>query len=262
MEHELRILVEAMRQAGQKALELAASGVTVESKADHSPVTTADIAVDRILHGAVSRWFPDDGWLSEERSDDRARLTKKRTWIVDPIDGTRAFLKKTPEFCISAALVENGCVMVGAIFNPSTQEWFTAIRGGGIEMRSDAPTVRVSPKVDGLPVVLVNLWELQHGRFHIVRHHAECRPVGSIAYALAQVAAGRAAAAVMLEGGNEWDVAAGALLIEESGGRITNIRGKTLHFNQPETRLSGILATSPGTAASLRTALSRLTSST
>ncbi|WP_447600509.1 3'(2'),5'-bisphosphate nucleotidase CysQ [Nitrospira sp. Nam80] len=259
MERELQILVEAMKQAGRQALDLAGEGLSVHTKADHSPVTTADWLVDRMIHEAVGRHFPDDGWLSEERPDDLDRLNRKRVWVLDPIDGTRAYIKKLPEFCISAALIENGYPIVAAILNPSTGELFTAIRGRGIECTPKTTEPSVARAQNGLPLVLVNPSDLRQGRFQSILHRAQCKPVGSIAYALANVAAGRAAAAVMLEGGNEWDVAAGDLLIEENGGTITDIPGRRVRFNQPDTRLHGILATGRGIHPSLRTILSSLT---
>jgi myo-inositol-1(or 4)-monophosphatase len=259
MERELQILIEAMKLAGQKVLDLAGEGVSIHTKSDHSPVTTADLAVDRLIHEAVTRHFPDDGWLSEERPDATERLTKKRVWILDPIDGTRAFIKNVPQFCISAALVENGSPLVGAVLNPSTDELFTAIRGRGVRLTGENGDFSGPPGAGGLPLVLVNPWELRHGRLDALSHQAECRPVGSIAYALAHVAAGRAAAAVMLEGGNEWDVAAGMLLIEESGGTVTDAHGKGIRFNQPNPRLKGTIATGPDVPDTLRKAFTALT---
>jgi myo-inositol-1(or 4)-monophosphatase len=254
MERELQILIQAMRSAGRKVLDLAGEGVSVQTKPDHSPVTTADLAVDRLIHETITRHFPDDGWLSEERPDAMERLTKKRVWILDPIDGTRAFIKNVPQFCISAALVEDGSPVVGAILNPSTDELFTAIRGKGIRLLVEDGGPAEPSRADDLPLVLVNPWELRHGRLNTLSHQARCRPVGSIAYALATVAAGRADAAIMLEGGSEWDVAAGTLLIEESGGTATDAHGKRVRFNQPDPRLQGTIATSRGVPATLRTA--------
>ena len=258
MEQELQILVEAIKLAGRKALELTGEALSIHTKSDHSPVTTADLAVDRLIHEAVARHFPDDGWLSEEQQDDRERLRKKRTWIVDPIDGTRAFIKKVPEFCISVALVENACPIIAAILNPSTGELSTAIRGKGARFSGGAGGPWQSTHMDDLPLVLVNPWELRKGRFHSLSHQVQCRPVGSIAYALANVAAGRATAAVMLEGGNEWDVAAGVLLIEETGGTVTDARGKRFRFNQADPGVQGTIATGRNAPPLLRAALSAL----
>lgn len=130
MDRELALLSEAMHQAGREALRLSTAGFDTYTKADHSPVTSADLAVNRILHDCVSTAFPDDGWLSEETADTDARLSRTRVWIVDPIDGTRAFVRGVPEFCLSAALVEEGRPIVAAIFNPSTGEFFSDARAG------------------------------------------------------------------------------------------------------------------------------------
>ena len=206
----------------------------------------------------VRRQFPEDGWLSEEEPDDPARLQKKRIWILDPIDGTRAFIKKVPQFCIAAALVENSYPVVAAILNPATGELFTATRGGGIRLTGGTPVPSPSEQNPEHPVVLVNPGELQAGRLRSLASQFDCRPIGSIAYALALVAAGRASAAVMLTGGNEWDVAAGFLLVEESGGTITDARGRRLRFNQADLRLHGTIAAGSHASPSLIAAIQGL----
>jgi myo-inositol-1(or 4)-monophosphatase len=221
---------------------LAAAGFETFTKADHSPVTSADLAVNHILHDRLSTAFPEDGWLSEETADNEERLSRKRVWIVDPIDGTRSFVRGLPEFCLSVALVENGVPTVAAIFNPATGEFFSAIRGRGLRferlLNADQPSF-ISPE---RPVALVNPWELRVGRLEGLQAHLHCRPIGSIAYVLALVAAGQADAAVTLAGGNEWDIAAGVLLVEESGGRATTAAGHPVTFNRPDPRLPGTLA--------------------
>ena len=103
--------------------------------------------------------------------------------------------------------------------------------------------------------MLVNPGELQAGRLRSLASQFDCRPIGSIAYALALVAAGRASAAVMLTGGNEWDVAAGFLLVEESGGTITDARGRRLRFNQADLRLHGTIAAGSHASPSLIAAI-------
>ncbi len=242
MEYELTVLSEAMSEAGREAVRLATEGFETFTKPDHSPVTSADLAVNHLLHARLSAAFPDDGWLSEETADDEARLSKPRVWIVDPIDGTRSFVRGLPEFCLSVALVEKGLPIVAAIFNPATGEFFSAIRGRGIRverrMDSDQPGFS-SPR---RPLALVNPWELRVGRLDGLQAHLHCRPIGSIAYALALLAAGQADAVITLTGGNEWDVAAGMLLVEESGGRATTAAGHPVTFNRPDPRLPGTLA--------------------
>jgi myo-inositol-1(or 4)-monophosphatase len=240
MERELATLVEAVRNAGARVRELVRLGFEVQTKPDRSPVTTVDLEVNSILHEMQRRKFPQDGWLSEESPDDPARLTNMRVWIVDPIDGTKALVNRMPEFCISAALIERGAPVIAAILNPSTDELFTAVRGGGLFL--NGARVTLSPTHDFNPVIMVSAWEFQSGRWSTLAETTRCRPMYSIANALALVAAGRVQAALTIEPENEWDLAAGVLLIEESGGAICDAAGKSFVFNQPTPRFRGVIA--------------------
>ena len=145
-----------------------------------------------------------------------------------------------PEFCISAALVERGVPVVAAILNPLTNELFTAVRGGGLFLNGARAPLSPTHKVD--PIVMVNAWELQIDRWQTLAETARCRPIYSIANALALVAAGRVQAALTIEPQNEWDLAAGVLLIEESGGIVCDMDGKPFVFNQPTPRFLGVIA--------------------
>ncbi len=253
MERELAMLVKSVRNAGAKVCELVTTGFEVQTKADRSPVTTVDHEVNRILHDMQRQEFPQDGWLSEESPDDPARLTNARVWIVDPIDGTKALVNRTPEFCISAALVERGVPVVAAILNPSTDELFTAVRGGGLFLNEARLTL--SPPPDFNPVIMVNAWEFRSDRWSTLAETTQCRPMYSIAYALALVAAGRIHAAFTIEPENEWDVAAGVLLIEEGGGSISDGAGKPFVFNQPTPRLRGVIGVAATAGKDLRAQL-------
>lgn len=253
MEQELATLVEAVLKAGVRVRELVRDGFAVETKADRSPVTSVDHEVNRILHEMQRREFPQDGWLSEESPDDPARLDRERVWIVDPIDGTKALVNRMPEFCISIALVERGVPVVAAILNPSTDELFTAVRGGGLFL--NGARVTLSPLHEFNPVVMVSAWELQSNRWSTLAETSRCRPMYSIANALALVAAGRVQAAFTIEPENEWDLAAGVLLIEEGGGTTNDAAGKPFTFNQPSPRFSGVIAVSATADKGLRTTL-------
>ena len=118
MDHELSIVSEAIKRAGHEALRLAAVGFDTYTKPDQSPVTSVDLAVNQILRDHLSAAFPEDGWLSEETEDNHHRLTRSRVWIVDPIDGTRSFVRGLPEFCLSVALVEQGIRNLAQVGNP------------------------------------------------------------------------------------------------------------------------------------------------
>jgi len=239
MDREINLLVEFVREAGARVLELARTGFDVQTKSDRSPVTTADLEANRILHSMQQKYFPEDGWLSEESPDDPVRLERTRLWIVDPIDGTRAFIKKLPEFCISAALVENGQPLAAVIFNPSTDELFSAVRGCGLQVNGK-PLPR-SPETDS-PLVMVSPGEFRNGRWAELGQRVRTGAFHSIAHALTLVAAGRAQAVITAEKENEWDVAAGVLLIKESGGLVEDADHHPLTFNQPAPQFTGLLA--------------------
>ena len=253
MERELAALVEAVRNAGAMVREMVRVGFEVQTKPDRSPVTTVDHEVNRILHEMQRREFPQDGWLSEESPDDPARLTNARVWIVDPIDGTKALVNRMPEFCISAALIERGVPVVAAILNPSTDELFTAVRGGGLFL-NDTRVTHSHAREFG-PVIMVNAWEFRGNRWSTLAETAQCRPMYSIANALALVAAGRVQAVLTIEPENEWDLAAGVLLIDESGGAISDAFGKPFAFNQPTPRLHGVIAVAATADKNLRASL-------
>jgi myo-inositol-1(or 4)-monophosphatase len=241
--HEWQVLHRAIRLAGAEALKIAANGFEIHTKADRSPVTTADWAVNDILQRHLLDAFPGDGWLSEESPDSAARLDKRRVWVIDPIDGTSAFIRREPEFCISAALVEAGLPILAAVLNPSTDELFAAVRGGGLRL-NDQPVPTHDEAFDHPPTIALSPWEQQLGRFQTIATRMRGRPMRSIAWALALAASGRIQAVATWEPQNEWDVAAGALLVQEGGGSASDGRGAPLRFNQGNPRFSGMVATS------------------
>ena len=261
MEQELSILSDAMIQAGREALRLATAGFETHTKQDQSPVTSADLAVNQILQQSLSAAYPEDGWLSEETPDAADRLSKKRVWIVDLIDGTRAFVRGLPEFCLSVALVEQGLPAVAAVYNPSTGEFFSAIRGHGLRIDRRPNATHPPFSSTERPLALVNPWELRTGRLRTLEPHLRCHPIRSIAYAMALVASGHAETALTLDGGNEWDIAAGVLLIEESGGHVTAASGDPVSFNRPDPQLRGMLALGSNLTGPMRSRLVQFSSS-
>lgn len=240
---EAQILHHAVRAAGAEALKMAADGFEIHTKADLSPVTSADLAVNHILFRHLLDAFPDDGWLSEESPDNAVRLDKARVWVIDPIDGTSAFIRREPEFCISVALIEDGRPILAAVFNPSTDELYAATRGGGLHLNDRPVPSPHERSVNGTTVAL-NPWEQQLGRFNALDAHITGRPMRSIAWALALAASGRIQAVATWESQNEWDIAAGALLVQEGGGQVSDGTGAPLRFNQQDPRARGMVATS------------------
>lgn len=256
--YELDVLIDVIHEAGKEALRFVADGFETIQKPDRSPVTSADLAVNQVLQSRLESAFPQDGWLSEESPDGLDRLRKRRVWVVDPIDGTKAFIKGEPEFCISVALIEEGQPVVAGIFNPSTDELFAATQGEGLRL-NDEPVVPSAAWKGRHPVVALNPWERRIGRFTSLEPSANNRPIRSIAWILALTATGRIAAVATLEPENEWDVAAGALLITEAGGTISDGRGHDLTFNRRVPRYSGIIATGPSCPEALTRQLTLLT---
>jgi myo-inositol-1(or 4)-monophosphatase len=242
-EHERRVLRHAISLAGAEALHMAANGFKIETKADQSPVTSADLAVNHLLHAHLLGAFPEDGWLSEESPDTDVRLGKQRVWVIDPIDGTSAFIRREPEFCISVALVDDGQPVLAAVFNPSTDELFMATRGGGVQC-NDVPMVPTSRQPVERHTIALNPSEQQLGWFHGLDGQVISYPIRSIAWALTLAASGRIDAVATWEPQNEWDLAAGVLLIQEAGGTAVDGAGELLRFNQPDPRYRGLIATS------------------
>jgi myo-inositol-1(or 4)-monophosphatase len=242
-ERELHILRQAIRQAGAEALKMAVEGFDIHTKPDQSPVTSADLAVNHILHTHVLGAFPDDGWLSEESPDSHVRLDRHRVWVIDPIDGTSAFIRREPEFCISVALVEGGHPVLAAVFNPSTDELFVATSGGGLRLNDGAVSTNRHRPGERATIAL-SPWEQQLGRFKTLEAQTVSRPMRSIAWALALAASGRIEAVATWESQNEWDIAAGALLVQEGGGTASDGAGAPLRFNRPDPRYRGLIATS------------------
>lgn len=255
MERELGILSEAVRRAGDRVMQIVRDGFETRIKKDRSPVTSADLEVNRILYEAMRREFPADGWLSEEGPDHPDRLEKKRVWVIDPIDGTKYFIRGELTYAIAAALVEQGQPVMGVLFNPATGEFFSAVRGRGACLNGDR--IQTKRTVAEPLTVLVHPPSLRQGKLAPFEPYANCRPMGSIAYTLGLVAAGRADACMNFERMNEWDVAAGVLIVEEAGGSVTDSKGLPITFNRADTSVYGILAGSPAAKAPLEALLKR-----
>lgn len=256
--NELEVLIHAIRVAGKEAVRLAEAGFETTQKADRSPVTSADLAVNQILHSYLHSAFPADGWLSEESPDGPDRLQKARVWVVDPIDGTKAFINREPEFCISVALIEGDRPIVAAVFNPSVDALYTATRGGGLYLNAK-PITPPALQDKRPPIVAMSPWERDNGRFPCLDGMVTSRPMRSIAWGLALTASGHIQGLVTLEPENEWDVAAGALLIEESEGQIYDGGGRPLAFNQTAPRYQGMIAASASCPGILKQKLTLLT---
>jgi myo-inositol-1(or 4)-monophosphatase len=217
--------------------------IEAEYKVGHDPVTEADRAVDDILRKALLR--PGEGWLSEETVDDFTRLDKQCVWVVDPLDGTREFVQGIPEFCVSIAMVENGIPVAGGICNPATDELILGSRETGVTYNGKPSQPSQRKDLHGA-LVLASRSEVKRGEWkQFESAKFNIRPVGSVAYKLGLVAAGRADLTFTLVPKNEWDVAAGAALVESAGGWVLKLDNSPLRCNQKNPLISGLLAGSP-----------------
>lgn len=239
------LLVEAAKAAGKAIEKLYKTEVKTWSKGAAGPVTEADLAANAILLERLRPARPDYGWLSEETPDTDDRLTRRRVFVIDPLDGTRAFIAHTPDFCVACAVVEDGAVTAAAVFNPMMGEMYAAARGHGATLNGKPIKVSDRTALEGAKMIGAAGFYADR-RWPIPWPQVEARKVNALAYRLALIASGRYDGVVALGYKHEWDIAAGALLVAEAGGRITTPWGEGLCFNQETPRLAGVAASGPG----------------
>jgi|SRR5215470_5021617 len=214
-----------------------------EFKVGHDPVTEADRAVDVALRESLMR--AGEGWLSEESVDDLTRLDKRRVWIVDPLDGTREFVKGIPEFCVSIGFVDDGQPVAGGIYNPATEEVFIGAIDAGVLYNGKPVQASQRTTLSGA-TVLASRSEIERGEWAPFENsQLQIRPMGSVAYKLALVSAALADTTFTLTPKNEWDVAAGAALVLSSGGFVVTRQNSPFRANNGQPILSGLIAGGP-----------------
>jgi myo-inositol-1(or 4)-monophosphatase len=246
------LLVSAAREAGAVALEYfnpgARTSARVVTKAGGSPVTDADLAADALLKRRLREALPDAGWLSEETVDDFERLSRRSLIIVDPIDGTRAFVTGDPRWCVSVALVVGERPVAGVIYAPALDEIYAAARGRGATF-NDAPLSPVDgwpPRVAAGPKPIIEAMAAELGA------SVEIVPrVPALAYRMCLAARGLIDFAIAAENSHDWDIAASDLLLEESGARLIDASGERLRYNSRQVRRGALLAASDAAAPQL-----------
>jgi myo-inositol-1(or 4)-monophosphatase len=208
-------------------------------KSPGNPVSAVDLEVDQFLKQELRKIDGDAGWLSEETADNAERLLLPRLWVVDPIDGTRDFVRGRDGWCVSVALVEGGRVIAGVLDAPARREHWRAALGehatcNGTPLRASSRTQFDGARVpaDVLPKSDANLTAVH-------------KP-NSIALRIAMVGADQADLVAALRWGHEWDIAAAALIAQEAGAVVTDAHGGHLRFNSTKAEAFGVLATSAG----------------
>jgi myo-inositol-1(or 4)-monophosphatase len=260
---DLDVAVEAAHAAGEIVMTYFKSAYDVRDKGgtqgEKNPVTSADLASNRVLKERLSAAFPEDGWLSEETADSTERLKRRRVWVVDPIDGTKEFILGIPQFCVSIGLATEGKAVLGVIRNPVRDETFSGAIG-------IPPTLNGRPvkatDVSALPraVCLASRTECEKGWFdHFKRDglFAKVEPVGSVAYKLALIAAGRGDVSFSLTQKNEWDLAGGAGILAAGGLPLTDRSGDPIRFNRQDTQVGGCVTANPHLMPALLDLLAR-----
>lgn len=240
IEAALRAAIELLRQ-------FSASNIETDFKDGGDPITRADRAANVLLREMLVD--EGEGWLSEETEDSGYRLTKRRVWVVDPLDGTREFLEGVPEWCVSIGMIEDGVAVAGGVANPSTGEIYVGSVETGLVCdgaKAAARTTAQPEMNDREVVVLASRSECKKGRWDCYRgQYFQIIPTGSVAGRLARVAAGLADATWTLDARYEWDVAAGVALIRAAGGRAEVARGVEPAFNRLLPRFDRLAAFAP-----------------
>ncbi len=226
-------------EAGRIAADRCGTDYKSWEKMPGQPVCDVDLAVDAFLRERLAALDPEAGWLSEETLDDSDRIERRRLWVVDPIDGTRDYLRGRPGWCVSVALVEDRVPVLGVLAAPIRGELWTAERGRG-SRRNDAPLL-VSPRaaLAGARVPADTLPRVDSDLVPVPRPN-------SIALRIAMVAAGEADLVATLRWGFEWDIAAAALIAEEAGATVSGALGQPLAFNTASGEAFGVLVATPG----------------
>ena len=241
-------LTVAVREAGRLAMGKFRAPLRSWTKDNYSPVCEADIAVNEFLQERLRDPSGRIGWLSEETEDDPQRLQADRVLIVDPIDGTRAYIGGRSDWSIATALVENGRPVVAVLFAPVEDEMFVAIAGRGATLNDvpirttdgDAAAARIA----GPPGYLRRLQEIAPPFEALPKIH-------SLALRFARVAQGAIDAAFASINAHDWDLAAADLLVHEAGGALTTFSGQSLTYNKPEPFHPPLVAAGPQRHAAL-----------
>ena len=227
---------EIAHHAGAIAMRFFRSGLTTSariwSKAGGSPVTEADVAVDTFLKIRLSALEPRAGWLSEETADNASRLGREFVWIVDPIDGTRAFLSGSHDWSVAIALLHGGTPRLGLVYAPAHETLFTAERGGGA-LRNGEP-IAVSKATSLRDISVAGPKPFVDRLERSVDGLKRPPRIPSLALRICRVAEGSVDAGLVTSDARDWDIAAADLILREAGGRLTALDGSDPIYNRNE----------------------------
>lgn len=241
---DLDLIRDAALAAGQVALDLQAAGLTTRWKPGNSPVTNGDLAVDTLLKVRLLAARPDYGWLSEETADDPARLTRQRLFIVDPIDGTLAYVKGKAWYTICVAVVEDGQPTAGVVHAPALGDTYEAEAGGGARLNGEAIHTGDCQALEGC-AMLGDAGMLGHSAWTTPWPAMRIESRNSVALRMALVASGAFDACFAPSEKHEWDLAAADLICREAGALVTDHKGRTFTYNRPVPKQPALICAGP-----------------
>lgn len=237
---DLRLLVCAARSAGAIARDFYEQGNTKQwDKSENHPVTEADIAVNDHLIDILQTARPNYGWLSEETKDDYSRQSSARSFVVDPIDGTRAFIEGRPHFTVCLAVIENGASVAGVVYNPINNEMYEAVLNGGARLNGTTIAPNLCTEIKDCTMIG---YPRKFRRLNWPDMNVSVR--NSMAYRIVMVAAGDRDATVSFTPKSDWDLAAAELIAHESGAKITDLEGLPLNYATQSTSNNGVICAS------------------
>lgn len=209
------------------------------NKENLSPVSEADILVDRYLAASLLTARPSYGWLSEETADNPSRLDCERVFVVDPIDGTRGFLRGEDSWTVSLAVVENGVPIAGVIYAPVRNEMYDAVRGEGARLNGKSLKRH---RRSGAPPIIPAAGAVHHEMQAAGLNYTRGPYYPSLAYRLVQVATGKLDAVATRRGSQDWDIAAAALILDECGIGLEDVCSGVPVFNKRDVRHGALAA--------------------
>lgn len=244
MSDDLALIEQAAREVGEIACQMRDAGLQITQKENGTPVTNADLRVDQLLRERLGAARPEYGWLSEETADDAARLSVRRLFVVDPIDGTAAYMKGRPWWAVSIAVVEDGRPIAGVVHAPSLKETYAAVKGRGATLNgdrieaSDVADIEDCAMLGDAQMFLHPAWPVKWPSMRVETRN-------SIAYRMCLVASGAFDAAIALSAKNEWDLAAADLICSEAGALATDHLGRAFIYNDPNPRAPSLICAAP-----------------
>ena len=239
--NEHQLLCDAVREAGELALHMCKAGVDSWDKTDGTPVSEADLAVDRLLAARLRDMTPDFGWLSEETTRDDTTQAKANVWVVDPIDGTSAYVGGSSHWCVGACLLSQGRPVAAAAFAPAQDRFYEARLGAGARLNGNVMHVANKSGLDGSRFV-AHKSAISQSKWKSPVPHINCAMTTSLILRHCVVATGEYDGAIAFGKKHDWDLAPGDLIVHEAGGRTLDLDGKRFVYNRTSTRQNGLMA--------------------